>query len=886
MEMEQQISTDSTLQKESPQLSDSNYEILLQTFGIHYKHVNYYIQVGEMNKQQGWILHLSSVLYQVTSLLQTVVPFLISEQVPFKIVNSLAIAEDLLAGNLGAAQIGKIVSIFPENDIRAVELAKILVNVTAPFKGPAVPTDLCLGNVVYTRFGSFNPVIRLNEKGGEEKYIYDLKGQLVPDLYSIPFQFPDGIIWPFYSLKEPTLPEPPRLFNRIYKIIDMLKTDCRGNVYQGLYLKSLLSVKKCALKQGFTNADSDCNGRDIRDKLSWQVELYRQLHDTIPMPELYDFIEEDAYSLLVMEYINGDSLYKKVYDLNPYSKAWQDLSPEERLVLINYGLELSGIISRIHQKGYLHRDIMPVNFLIDKRNRMFAIDLELAYSLLHKRPDPPFKLGTPGFASPEQMKIKQPKIDQDIYSLGATLLWLFTGLTPIKFLAEDSSALSENLNFFIQNRELALIMADCISAKPESRPAITAIISTLEIHQMGLKEVKNQKANLPTNRFTTQEVESTIYAALNGLNKPPVVSTNDYWYSRKSTTENRSARNNKQYTRYPGISEGMAGPLYLLARLQRAGINTSSCMTRFNKALDYIQQNYLSGLSELPSGLYHGVAGMAIAIKECILSGLINTDVSFYKASIQTCLGMPNTNLDLASGVAGQGIAILQCKSLLSPQDSQERLFRIVDQLLTTQQKNGVWHDPILFTMGQGDLGILWFLLEYLSFNTDRDIQSAVERGLNTILNSKKTLKSYYNLIGSRDSFELVDGATGVILLFIKAFEHLQDNRCKLIVQNALLKYPPHIVHPNFSQQNGLAGLGEVYLEACRVLGDDEWRQRADWITAFFLHTFCRNLDSSGYWILEENDSPTADLQVGISGIIHYLARVVRPDVIGYRLLK
>jgi hypothetical protein len=71
-----------------------------------------------------------------------------------------------------------------------------------------------------------------------------------------------------------------------------------------------------------------------------------------------------------------------------------------------------------------------------------------------------------------------------------------------------------------------------------------------------------------------------------------------------------------------------------------------------------------------------------------------------------------------------------------------------------------------------------------------------------------------------------------------------------------------------------------------RVFKADEWRQRADWITAFFLHTFCRNTDNSGYWIMEENNTPTADLQVGVGGIIHYLARSIQPEKIGYRLLN
>jgi hypothetical protein len=442
------------------------------------------------------------------------------------------------------------------------------------------------------------------------------------------------------------------------------------------------------------------------------------------------------------------------------------------------------------------------------------------------------------------------------------------------------------VNFFIQNQELASLIVSCLSPNPEVRPAIATIISVLKQFQQRLKQAKKQNANLPISRFSDQDLKTVICEALKGLNTSAIVSSNDFWYSRRTTIENHTAHKSKQYTRYPGISEGMAGPLYLLALLSGAGINIDSCMSRFTKALKYIEQTYLNRIPELSPGFYNGAAGLAVALKEGIHSGLLKDNMTSYKSAIQCCLELPNPYLDLASGIAGQGIAILQCKSILTQQDSQRLLVRIVDQLLSRQQKNGLWRDHIILDMGHGDIGILWFLLKYLSFNPDRNIQTAVERGLNTIRNSKKHMNYFYNLIGSRDSYTLADGGMGVILLFLNAFETLEDDQYRQLAQKALLKYPLHVVNLNFSQENGLAGLGEVYLEAWHVLQDDQWRQRADWVTTFFLHTFCRNMDGSGYWILEENNAPTADFQVGISGIIHYLARSMRPDTIGYRLLK
>jgi len=83
-----------------------------------------------------------------------------------------------------------------------------------------------------------------------------------------------------------------------------------------------------------------------------------------------------------------------------------------------------------------------------------------------------------------------------------------------------------------------------------------------------------------------------------------------------------------------------------------------------------------------------------------------------------------------------------------------------------------------------------------------------------------------------------------------------------------------------------MAALGELYLEAGRVFKSEEWYTRANLIANVFIHTFLKNQEGSGYWNMEERNAPTADFMVGNSGIIHFLARCIYPDKIGYRLLE
>src|SRR5258708_7939910 len=170
-----------------------DYSAILGNYNLEYKTLDYYFQVGEITMVQGWILHLSVVQTQITGLLNTIIPVLKSEKVSFKIVTDKETANNMLLGFLGKAQIGKLVSIYPENEEQAVHLAKKLIDLTGSFKGPSVLTDIHLGTIVYTRYGSFQPVLIKYLHHKKKKYIYNYKGQLVKTEHTTPSPIPKNL---------------------------------------------------------------------------------------------------------------------------------------------------------------------------------------------------------------------------------------------------------------------------------------------------------------------------------------------------------------------------------------------------------------------------------------------------------------------------------------------------------------------------------------------------------------------------------------------------------------------------------------------------------------------------------------------------------------------
>ena len=66
---------------ENVQLAPEDYSVVLEHYSLEYKQVGYYLQVGEITKVQGWILHISVVRSQIIALLKMIIPELIFRKV-------------------------------------------------------------------------------------------------------------------------------------------------------------------------------------------------------------------------------------------------------------------------------------------------------------------------------------------------------------------------------------------------------------------------------------------------------------------------------------------------------------------------------------------------------------------------------------------------------------------------------------------------------------------------------------------------------------------------------------------------------------------------------------------------------------------------------------
>lgn len=269
-------------------------------------------------------------------------------------------------------------------------------------------------------------------------------------------------------------------FLKNYLITTVIKEDSKGGVFIAQdYNKDWFGKNSVIVKQGKGNAEPDEFGRTTKDNFKWQIYLYDTLHKLLDLPRIKEFIRYKHNFYLIIEYIKGVTLREKLSTIFDHG-SWKNLGADQRNSILKLLLEVTDQIGLMHEAGFVHRDITPENFLIDKRDNVFMLDLELTYNVREVPPSPPYAIGTPGYMSPEQRLRRIPTVKEDIFGLGALLLFAFTNFPPLKFDIENPESLEQPLNFFGVPAPIGVIIRQCLSQDKSMRPELMEIRAAID----------------------------------------------------------------------------------------------------------------------------------------------------------------------------------------------------------------------------------------------------------------------------------------------------------------------------------------------------------------------------------------------------------------------
>lgn len=183
--------------------------------------------------------------------------------------------------------------------------------------------------------------------------------------------------------------------------------------------------RKVAIKQLF---DKYANVRSIRDRSRLEASLTYNHPNIVEMLGSCMYQDEEGYwhVWVLSNYVDGVNIDKYVRDL-------PDCADKISIVCSLIG-DVLNALDYLHSKGVIHRDIKPSNIMVDKSGNVKLMDLGIARVTSANSYTSTGFVGTPLYASPEQIMRDKMQVQatpaSDIYSLGMTLYVLINGDHP------------------------------------------------------------------------------------------------------------------------------------------------------------------------------------------------------------------------------------------------------------------------------------------------------------------------------------------------------------------------------------------------------------------------------------------------------------------------
>jgi hypothetical protein len=180
-----------------------------------------------------------------------------------------------------------------------------------------------------------------------------------------------------------------------------------------------------------------------------EARLLRAL-DHQNIPKIVDFFKDRGRACLVMEFIWGESLEKRLTAAN---------APLLETDVLKWAVQLCEALDYLHsrQPPIIFRDLKPSNVMVTNTGLVKLIDFGIARTFKVGKKRDTVAMGSENYAAPEQWGKGQTDARSDLYGLGATMYHLLANMAPTPaFLPSEPLPLA-NYNGALSKQTVALV---------------------------------------------------------------------------------------------------------------------------------------------------------------------------------------------------------------------------------------------------------------------------------------------------------------------------------------------------------------------------------------------------------------------------------------------